>query len=398
MTELTVKTSAHQQAEIKALDLPEFTREQVKVNNELARLQPFSFSLENHTFNGRFVSDDASFFDFLSLSFSLSGQSLTLSCDQAMTALLVKDYLPEEALLFLPETLRIATLQAALAPFLQLLQQSTNMSPTLDKAPVITKQKSAKAAPAPGIFRLFGQINSLQSQGSFCLDLPQALYQQLIPLVATASQSSHIPWQQLPHSCGVILAQTRLNMHQLARLQHQDVVFFDTCYYREENPLLLVNISEQLQCLALADNNGLTVQEILTNANGNNDMNNEQIAMDEIPVTLTFEAGNLTLPLGELNQLSSGHVFAFDSQTNGEQAIQIRANGQLIGTCSLVSVAGKLGAKITRLNSTITAENESAESRGQQQPDEALPAAEPESAKSSEAAIQEIPAEQATQE
>ncbi|WDE09449.1 type III secretion system cytoplasmic ring protein SctQ [Thalassomonas haliotis] len=393
-TKAAASTTARQHAEVKTLYLPEFTREQVRVNNDLNRLQPFSFTMENQVFNCRFVGDDTSFFDFLSLSFTLSGQSLTLNCDQAMTALLVKDYLPEEALLFLPETLRIATLQAALAPFLQLLQQSTDITPRLEKAPVITKQKSAKPAAGPGIFRLFGQVSSAQGLGNFCLDLPQALYQQLMPLAATAGQNSPIPWQQLPHSCALILAQTRLNMQQLARLQHQDVVFFDSCYYREENPLLLIEITEQLRCLALAENNALTVQEILTNANGNNDMNNEQIAMDEIPVTLTFEVGTLTLPLGELNQLSSGHVFAFDSQDNAEQAIQIRANGQLIGTCSLVSVAGKLGAKITRLNSAIAAENEDAVSCAPSQPDEVLPGAE----QNSEATVQEMPAEQATQE
>ncbi|WDE02823.1 type III secretion system cytoplasmic ring protein SctQ [Thalassomonas viridans] len=393
MTRLT-STTVPQQAEITPLVLPEMTREQARVNNDLCRLQPVSFAVESHDFSCRFTSDSADFLNFLTLHFSLSGQVVTLDCDQALTALLVASYLPEEALLFLPETLRIATVQAALAPFLRALQQSTGLTPSLCQAPVVTKRKSVKPTAEAGTCRLYGQLGSAQGQGHFCLDLPQELYQQLLPLLGNRQQGAMVPWQQLPHHCPLILAQTRLSAHQLARLQRQDVVFFDTCYYREEKPLLRVNISSRQHCLVLAEPNALTVQEIITNLNGSNDMNNEQIAMDEIPVILTFEAGNLTLPLGELNQLSTGHVFAFDTQANSEQEIQIKANGQVIGACTLVNVAGKLGAKITRLNNVAATENAGAETNVEVPTGEPQPAAE----QSSEALEQEMQAEQATQE
>ena len=398
MTDLTSTTTAPEQQVFQPLALPELTREQARVSNDFCNIKPVNFAVGNHHFSCNFSADNSGFCNFLTLSFSLAGQELTLDCDQALTALLVENYLPEEALLFLPETLRIATVQAALAPFVAVLQQATGIAPQLGKAPVITRQKSAKAAAGPGIYRIFGQLHSSTAPGSFCLDLPQDLYQQLLPLFVKDQQINALMWQQMwqhiPLSCPLVLAQTSLSTQQLALLQHRDVVFFDTCYYREQSPVLRVDISEQQHCLAVAGNNGLTVQEIITNLNGNNDMSNEQIAMNEIPVTLTFEAGNLTLPLGELNQLSTGHVFAFDTQADAGQEIQIRANGQLIGACTLVSVAGKLGAQITRLNNATTAGNTELEANGQAAAEEALPG----TGQDGESQIQEQPAGQATQE
>lgn len=74
----------------------------------------------------------------------------------------------------------------------------------------------------------------------------------------------------------------------------------------------------------------------------------EPLALDAIPVKLTFDLGDRTLPLSELRQLQPGAVFDLQRPL-ADGPVMIRANGALLGTGTLVDVDGRIGVCIATL-------------------------------------------------
>ena len=69
-------------------------------------------------------------------------------------------------------------------------------------------------------------------------------------------------------------------------------------------------------------------------------------SLDELPVTLTFEVGRLTVELGELRRFGPGSVIEL---ANRQPLVEIAAHGRRIGEGELVELDGAVGVKITRL-------------------------------------------------
>lgn len=74
----------------------------------------------------------------------------------------------------------------------------------------------------------------------------------------------------------------------------------------------------------------------------------EPLALDAVPVRLTFDLGDRILTLSELRRLQPGAVFDLRRPlTDGP--VMIRANGALLGTGTLVDVDGRIGVCIATL-------------------------------------------------
>ena len=71
------------------------------------------------------------------------------------------------------------------------------------------------------------------------------------------------------------------------------------------------------------------------------------LPLDGLPVTLRFDLGERSIPLGELKALQVGQVLELDQPLS--QPVRIRANGALIGTGELVEIDGRLGVTIATL-------------------------------------------------
>jgi type III secretion protein Q len=76
-----------------------------------------------------------------------------------------------------------------------------------------------------------------------------------------------------------------------------------------------------------------------------------QIDVDAIPVMLSFDLGEISLPLAALRELSAGQTFDLGRPLAG--AVRVRANGALVGEGELVEVDGRLGVALTRLGPGI---------------------------------------------
>lgn len=70
-------------------------------------------------------------------------------------------------------------------------------------------------------------------------------------------------------------------------------------------------------------------------------------ALDDVPVGLSFDLGELQLPLSELRHLAPGQSFDLGRPLAG--AVRVRANGALIGWGELVEIDGRLGVALTQV-------------------------------------------------
>lgn len=285
----------------------------------------------------------------LQLPLSLGKFTCTVTCNAALTHILVNNWLPGEALNFLPESLRYATLEAAIAPAKAWFEQYER-GVSLTGAPQIEKYETKGPC-------LYIDIQFRQDKGTLCLPLNQNTLDLLAPWTRTKAPEAHIDWRSLPHTASIILAHTQLPGQQIQQLQPGALIFFDTSYFRPNHPGIKLKIAKHLSFDATWQKGQLIINN--QDSNQEETMTHSDSIINDIPVQLSFEAGSLQISLGELSQLTAGHVFSFDADAN--QAIALKANGQKIGLCTLVSIDGKLGAQITSLNQTSTALQQPAE-------------------------------------
>ncbi|EJN03654.1 type III secretion system cytoplasmic ring protein SctQ [Phyllobacterium sp. YR531] len=69
--------------------------------------------------------------------------------------------------------------------------------------------------------------------------------------------------------------------------------------------------------------------------------------VDDLPVELVFEVGRCELPLSEVRKLGEGSVLPTAASTTN--AVNILANGRLIGSGELVKIGAGLGVRVVRL-------------------------------------------------
>ncbi len=73
----------------------------------------------------------------------------------------------------------------------------------------------------------------------------------------------------------------------------------------------------------------------------------DAVTLDALPIRLTFDLGQRTMPLAELGELQVGQVVELNRPLS--QAVSIRANGALIGTGELMEIGGRIAVGVTSL-------------------------------------------------
>ena len=69
--------------------------------------------------------------------------------------------------------------------------------------------------------------------------------------------------------------------------------------------------------------------------------------LDDVPVTLTFEVGRLSVQLGQLRRYGPGSVVELGRSR--QELVEIAAGGRPIGQGELVEIEGAVGVRIVRL-------------------------------------------------
>ncbi|MEE9351474.1 MAG: FliM/FliN family flagellar motor switch protein [Thiotrichaceae bacterium] len=79
-----------------------------------------------------------------------------------------------------------------------------------------------------------------------------------------------------------------------------------------------------------------------------NETNTDTIAsIQDVPVRLTFDLGDLILPFKEIQSLTQGYLI--DLNTPVTQAVTIRSLNRVIGTGELVNIDGHMGVRVVKL-------------------------------------------------
>ena len=72
-------------------------------------------------------------------------------------------------------------------------------------------------------------------------------------------------------------------------------------------------------------------------------------SLENIPVSLEFDLGSLSVPLGELAALEPGYVFELPMRLEHARVV-IRANGTPIGQGELVAAGDTLGVQLLSID------------------------------------------------
>ena len=137
----------------------------------------------------------------------------------------------------------------------------------------------------------------------------------------------------------IILGQMRLTTEELADLEPGDVLLASLT-----TGSAAIRIG-QIELRGSVDPNKFTVEDIMTEPHHPTEATS--MDTDQLEIPLTFGLGSLTLTLGELKNLTPGHVLTLAG--NLEQPVSIHANGRLIGRGELVRVDDHPGVRLVEV-------------------------------------------------
>lgn len=168
------------------------------------------------------------------------------------------------------------------------------------------------------------------------------------------ARSNGLDEDRLPVPLRATLGATRLSVAELASLEPGDSVLLEQVWLDADGSLWLlagelgVRVrwnDGRLDVTQTATAIGLAMAESETQTTATPEA--PPLDLQRIPVRLTFDLGERTLTLGEIKALQVGQSLELARPL--EQAVQIRANGALIGSGELVEIDGRIGVTIVSL-------------------------------------------------
>jgi type III secretion protein Q len=200
---------------------------------------------------------------------------------------------------------------------------------------------------------------------SLGLLLAAGLVSRLAPLDAPADLST------LPVPMQLSLGEASLPLGLLRQLVPGDVVFIASRLVPADGQLLLnvrtpdgrLGLPVQVHDtqLTVLDHARLHMPQQLSSADP------QPFHWDQLPILLSFDLGEKTLALGELQHLQPGETLALERPV--DKCVTIRANGAVIGSGELVDIDGRIGVSVVALNTAAPAFQERVEA-GARDPDD----------------------------
>ncbi|MBK4733249.1 type III secretion system cytoplasmic ring protein SctQ [Noviherbaspirillum pedocola] len=153
----------------------------------------------------------------------------------------------------------------------------------------------------------------------------------------------------LPIPIRFCAGRTVARMSVLSRLAARDLILFDETWITEDGTLTIA-LGRNAAYRGIVRGTKIEITEGPISIMEDDDYDDNQQSdapLDDLPVRICFDLGERTLPLHELQSLSPG--FIFDLGRDLRRAVQVRANGMLIGEGQLVDIEGRIGVVVTSL-------------------------------------------------
>lgn len=247
----------------------------------------------------------------------------------------------------LPDEFVAATLEAACVP---LLQGMTALGRGHAQVRGLARGPGHGEA-LPHHFELFAQCGGQVVRGRLAtnaLGLMMAAGQ----AAALHSATNALLADDLPVRLAVQIGQTTLCPEDIATLALGDAVLIERVFLTTTGELWLGGDGWGLRVQWGPD--GLTVTRPFTNQGiimpADDTLalpDDEPVALNQLPLQLTFDLGERTLTLGELRSLQVGQSLELGRAL--PSAVSLRVNGALIGMGELIEIDGRLGVMINSL-------------------------------------------------
>lgn len=157
-------------------------------------------------------------------------------------------------------------------------------------------------------------------------------------------------WEALPVPLRFDVGWVDLAAGDLAALARHDVILLDDATLLDEDRLL-VRVSARTMLRARLSGSSLIIENSVSTIMTEDPAAPAEPLLDtleEVEVRLTFDIGQQSVTLAELRRIAAGTVF--DLGRDPRRAVNIRANGRLVGTGELVRIEERIGVRVTRVS------------------------------------------------
>lgn len=320
-----------------------YSRQEIGINNLLATRQPaISVEINNEVLSLSLgpLFDSPDFPHCLALSVGGANAWLTIG-DALLDTLTASWAIGDEAL---PSTLEKAVLSAALSPLLKQLR-------TMFGARVSQRDH---AQPLPDHVLRLGLWENVAQAGQPCalLYLDNDTATQLQSSLESMEGVIHRDrWSKLAVKLIVSAGRMQVSMRELTMLECGDILLLSAQITANTHEYILRQRHGAL-AVGRLENGQFVINRLVETSMSDythGDAGEPQPMTDskQLEITLRFDLGELTLPLGELQQVQPGYSFELDLPTSGE--VRIVSGVQLIGRGELVQIEDRLGVRVTAL-------------------------------------------------
>lgn len=240
----------------------------------------------------------------------------------------------------LPADLRSELLEIALKPLINLLVLKTNANVR------IINFLSLKPSRIHGYSVSFRIV---EQQSNDVIEALLVMHEKLIPVFKGLLEYWPMRqvefWQHLNIPAAIEIASSELVTSQLSTLEVSDIILVDDSSTVHSTSLKLrLRSGDYFAAKLLPENIVFDTGLIQMNEN---DYNNDASSIENIPVKLSFDLGEIELPFNQLKTITEGYTVQLDKPL--PQAVTIRSHNKVIGLGDLVDIDGNIGVRVSRL-------------------------------------------------
>ncbi|MEJ5301179.1 MAG: type III secretion system cytoplasmic ring protein SctQ [Thermodesulforhabdaceae bacterium] len=192
-------------------------------------------------------------------------------------------------------------------------------------------------------------------EGKFLLD-PQGFHE-------IASRLSRLPREKtyftrsIPFFVRFVVGETILPLEELKNLEVGDVIFVERDYGIGNGRLLIVSEGNLFWGEYGDDGKIVVVKKkelVMSDEEKSKEVKPEQISLRDVEVEVQFSVGRKTMTLEELENIGEGYIFTLETPLS--RIVTILVNRRPVGFGELVEVDGRVGVRVTELNSNLSKE------------------------------------------
>lgn len=274
------------------------------------------------------------------------GSEAVLHADLQLLEMATRTLLQESDVSALPPQLRLALLETAFDELADQLQAASKKHVCIKDVQVVEGRVDSDVHFAePDRMRWTVACDDYEFDGELVLD---ALGMSIASATRRAREydpRTRLALPELPVTMQFIVGNTTVSLSALSSIQVRDVIVLDESWMRQDTLTVMVTNNAifrvRISGARLVVTEGLT--KTMDDSFDDIEYSTGEIVND-LPIKLTFDLGERTLPLGELQTIAPGYVF--DLGRDFRQAVTIRANGMRIGEGELVDIEGRTGVAV----------------------------------------------------